>query len=162
MAAYDRKRIEWHDRVRTTAMVLSVLIAALSVALLSGCSTYGGQAVKVSPVTTGPSGTAPAAKAKGLVQGDVKISLKIKSKQCFGDAGCNLVVRPEVHLYKDPGKDQTYEITFKVYGGDSGPVTETVTLTGRNSVSYTDIPLGTTNPGTKITAKVTDVEKWAY
>lgn len=168
---YGLRRGQWgyqharHNRVQAypaISTVLAIIALALSaVALLTGCSTYGGQAVKVSPATTGPSSAAPAAKAKGLVPADVKITLKVKTKQCFGDAGCNVTVVPVVGLGQDPGDDQTYEITFKVYGDSSGPVIETITMTG-DKASSPEILLSTSKASVKIHAKVTDVEKWAY
>jgi len=136
-------------------------IAAWTALMLVGCSTYGGRTVKVSPATTGPSTASPAKKADRLAPEDVKITLKVKGKQCFGDAGCNVTVVPVVGLIQNPGDDQTYEITFRVYGDESGPVTETITLTG-DQASATEIFLGTPKASTKIYAKVTDVEKWAY
>jgi hypothetical protein len=147
--------------MRTTTNIALLTLAAWMALMLAGCSAYPVTDVKVSPAGTGPSAATSAAKAKGLVPGDVTISLKVRSKQCFGDAGCNVTVVPVVGLTKDPGEDQVYEITFKVYGDESGPVTETITMTG-DKASSTEIFLGTANSGVKIYAKVTDVERWAY
>lgn len=139
-------------------IVWLILFGLVILTLLAGCSS-GAPAAKIKVAAS----SAPAAEPDdlSLTVTDVEIEFRVKKKQCFGDAGCNLVVRPEIHLFKDPGDDQTYEITFRVSGDTSGPVTDSVTLTG-TQVSFTDLDLSTSGPTVKITGKVTDVERWPY
>jgi hypothetical protein len=148
--------------MRTTTNIALLTLAAWMALMLAGCSAYPVTDVKVSPAGTGPSAATSAAKAgDGLSPEDVKITLKVKSKQCFGDFGCNVTVSPEVTLLNEPGEGQIYEITFKAYGDENGPIVETVTMTGRE-VSSTELFLTTPRSSTKIYADVTEVEKWAY
>lgn len=94
------------------------------------------------------------------VTGDFKILLKTTSKQCFGSAGCNVTVDPELTYagLLPPHPDKTYSITFEVKGGEDGAVIQTMELTSQDSVSYRPVSLSTTTSGAKLTAEVTDVE----
>ncbi|MEJ8660993.1 MULTISPECIES: hypothetical protein [Streptomyces] len=90
---------------------------------------------------------------------DFTMKLRIKRKHCFGSAGCNVDVEPDLSyegiLPIDP--DKTYEITYRINGDESGPVIETVSLTNGTSMEYYPSSLSTASSGTKITSKVTDV-----
>lgn len=139
-------------------MLIMLVALALVVVTVAGCSSYGNARI----IPSGPASATPAAvKDPGLTVSDVEIRFKVKSRQCFGSAGCDLLVRPEVHLFRDPGKDQVYEITFRLNGDESGPIVQTVTLTG-SQADYTDIALSTAGPSVKIYGKVTGVERWPY
>jgi hypothetical protein len=90
---------------------------------------------------------------------DFTMELKIKRKHCFGSAGCNVDVEPDLSyegiLPIDP--DKTYEITYQINGDESGPVIETITLTNGTSMEYYPSSLSTASSRTEITGKVTDV-----
>lgn len=90
---------------------------------------------------------------------DFTMKLRIKRKQCFGSARCNVDVDPDLSyegiLPIDP--DKTYEITYQINGDESGPVIDTITLTNGTSMEYYPSSLSTASSGTKITGKVTDV-----
>ncbi|MFF9410167.1 hypothetical protein ACF1B0_32265 [Streptomyces anandii] len=90
---------------------------------------------------------------------DFTMKLTIKRKHCFGSAGCNVDVEPDLSyggiLPLDP--DKTYEITYQINGDTSGPVTETISLTNGTSMEYYPSSLSTANSRTRITGKVTDV-----
>lgn len=90
---------------------------------------------------------------------DFAMKFRVKRKQCFGSAGCNVDVEPDLSyggiLPIDP--DKTYEITYQINGDESGPVIETVTLTNGTSMEYYPSSLSTASSGTRITGKVTDV-----
>jgi hypothetical protein len=96
--------------------------------------------------------------ATDLSVSDIQLTFKVKSKQCFGSAGCNLTVTPHIALRSSLNAYETYEITFNVYGDENGPVVNTVTITGDN-LAYHDIFIGTPNSSTKVRGKVTSVEK---
>ncbi|KPI05071.1 hypothetical protein OK006_6830 [Actinobacteria bacterium OK006] len=90
---------------------------------------------------------------------DFTMKLRIKRKHCFGSAGCNVDVEPDLSyegiLPIDP--DKTYEITYQINGDESGPVIETISLTNGTSMEYSPSSLSTASSGTEITGKVTDV-----
>ncbi|MFE4423876.1 hypothetical protein [Streptomyces sp. NPDC056817] len=90
---------------------------------------------------------------------DFTMKLKIKRKHCFGSAGCNVDVEPDLSyggiLPIDP--DKSYEITYQINGDESGPVIETISLTDGTSMEYYPSSLSTASSRTKITGKVTDV-----
>jgi hypothetical protein len=90
---------------------------------------------------------------------DFTMKLRIKRKHCFGSAGCNVDVDPDLSyegiLPIDP--DKTYEITYQINGDESGPVIETISLTNGTSMEYYPSSLSIAGSGTKITGKVTDV-----
>lgn len=87
------------------------------------------------------------------------IKLKTKSRQCFGSAGCSLTVQPDL-TYMGSGDidpDATYEITYEIHGGDSGPVIETAELSDQTSLNYTPSVIETVSSSKKVTAEITDV-----
>lgn len=91
---------------------------------------------------------------------DFTIELRTTSKQCFGSAGCNVTVEPELTytgLTEDIDPDATYEITYEIRGDDSGPVTDTLELTGGEDYTASTRFLSTASSGTKVTVKITDV-----
>ncbi|MET9582047.1 hypothetical protein ABZY10_02795 [Streptomyces sp. NPDC006539] len=104
------------------------------------------------PTTEGPAYADPR-------PSDFTMKLTIKRKQCFGSAGCNVDVEPDLSyegiLPIDP--DKTYEITYQINGDESGPVIETISLTNGTSMEYYPSSLSTASSRTKITGKVTDV-----
>ncbi|MFF7977277.1 hypothetical protein [Streptomyces sp. NPDC007905] len=89
------------------------------------------------------------------------IKLKTKKKQCFGSAGCNLTVEPDLALLVDSGEidpDATYEITYEIHGDESGPVIETAELSDQTSLNYTPSVISTSSSSTKVSVEITDVE----
>ncbi|MFE4820808.1 hypothetical protein ACFRFU_31050 [Streptomyces sp. NPDC056704] len=90
---------------------------------------------------------------------DFTMKLRIKRKHCFGSAGCNVDLEPDLSyegiLPIDP--DKTYEITYQINGDESGPVIETISLTSGTSMEYYPSSISTASSSTKITGKVTDV-----
>lgn len=88
------------------------------------------------------------------------IDLKTKSKQCFGSAGCNLTVEPDLTLLvdsEDIDPDAVYEITYEIHGGEDGAVIETAELSDQTSLNYTPTVISTTSSGTKLSVEITDV-----
>jgi hypothetical protein len=90
---------------------------------------------------------------------DFTVKLTIKRKHCFGSAGCNVEVEPDLSYGGispiDP--DKSYEITYQIDGDESGPVIETISLTDGTSMEYYSSSLSTASSRTKIAGKVTDV-----
>ncbi|MFD8254691.1 hypothetical protein [Streptomyces werraensis] len=91
---------------------------------------------------------------------DFKIELRTKSKQCFGSAGCNLVVEPELTydgLTSELDPALTYEITYEITGDESGPIVQTAELTDQTTVTYDTTVVSTPSRGTELSVEVTDV-----
>ncbi|MFC8583644.1 hypothetical protein ACFUGD_03560 [Streptomyces sp. NPDC057217] len=92
---------------------------------------------------------------------DFTMTLKTTSKQCFGSAGCNITVQPNLSysglLPLNPGK--TYSITYEVLGAEDGAVIQTMELSDQTSLTFRETVVSTTSKGVKLTAKVTDVEE---
>jgi hypothetical protein len=87
------------------------------------------------------------------------IDLKTKSRQCFGSAGCNLTVEPNLTYVGvgDIDPDAVYEITYEIRGDESGPVIATAELSNETSLNYTPSLISTVSSGTKVSVKITDV-----
>jgi hypothetical protein len=103
-----------------------------------------------------PTPTGPA-----LTKADVKLSLKTTEKQCFGSVGCNVTVQVEaahadgVGSFKSP---ETWLVTYEITGDESGPIIGSFEITdGKYDVN--EEALSTKSSKTKVTVKVTDVEK---
>lgn len=142
-------------------------VAALAALAATGCGTR-------TPADSKPSHKATSGAKKAvetpdtpeytdLTSDDLIVTFKITHKQCFGSAGCNVTVSPNISYIGldsdsiDP--DKTYEITYEISGDESGTTIETATLTDRTSLSLTPSMLSTTSSATKITGEVTDVEE---
>lgn len=95
-----------------------------------------------------------------LDKSSFEIKLITKERQCFGSAGCNVTVEPDLTLTSDPediDPDAMYEITYEVHGDESGTVIETAELTNRTSLSVSQTSISTASSSTKVTAEITAV-----
>lgn len=94
-----------------------------------------------------------------------EIKLRTTKRQCFGSAGCNVTVEPDLTytgLTEDLDPDAVYEITYEIRGDESGPVIETAELTGRTSLNFTPSLVQTASSGTKMSVEITDVTTRGY
>ena len=106
-----------------------------------------------------PESLPPDPPAYEAVASDFSIALKVKSRDCFGDAGCNVTFVPEVTVVGSQ-VDQTagsYSITYEVRGGTDGAAVATIDLdAGR--YDQTEGFAQTARASSKLTAVITDVE----
>lgn len=96
---------------------------------------------------------------------DFTIELRTTERQCFGSAGCNVTVEPELTYLGDSeaiDPDAVYEITYEIRGGDSGPVIETAELSDQTNLNYSPTLIQTASSGTKVSVEVTDVLSRGY
>lgn len=151
----------------------STVIAAALVALAvtAACSsTVGGTAHNApSPSTSGPpaivasnpfASMTPTPVYSSPSPSDFTITVKVLSKQCFGDAGCDLTYRAELAMNLPAGSldpSVTYDVTYEVDGGDSGPQIDTLQVTGDQYTQPGTQAISTGSQGQQLTAKVTDV-----
>lgn len=98
-----------------------------------------------------------------LVKSDIKVTTKIRSKQCFGSAGCSVEVDVSLGFtIPDPGRlASDYDVTYRIIGDESGPVIETTTLyaNGKYDRPY-PVSLSTPSTTTPIRAEVVSVTKY--
>lgn len=90
------------------------------------------------------------------------IELRTTKRQCFGSAGCNVTVEPELTYLGDSDNispDAVYEITYEIHGDDSGPVIETAKLTNRTSLNYTPSLISTASANVEVSVEITDVQE---
>ena len=100
---------------------------------------------------------------------DWVLKIKTTDKQCFGSAGCNVSVRV-TPLYAGPGSAETdlpdegiVEITYKLTGDESGPITGTLVVDcADQTAESSDESLSTRRSSTKVKATVTDIEYNEY
>jgi hypothetical protein len=88
------------------------------------------------------------------------IELRTTSRQCFGSAGCNVIVEPEVTYLgdsEDIDPEAVYEITYEIRGDESGPVLDTLELSDQTTINYSESMISTASSGVKVTVKITDV-----
>jgi hypothetical protein len=101
----------------------------------------------------------PAAPTYGVPKKtDFKLTVKQLTKKCFGSAGCNVTYRILVSYggaTLDP--DATYEVLYRVKGGEDGPVDNKLTVTGDQSSVDEEEMVSTKSTKTKLSVVVTDV-----
>lgn len=92
------------------------------------------------------------------------MKLRTTERQCFGSAGCNVTVEPDLTYtgLSDLDPDAVYEITYEIRGDESGPVIETAELSDQTSLNYTPTSITTASASTKVSVKVTDVTVRGY
>jgi hypothetical protein len=101
------------------------------------------------PTTAGPA----------LSASDIRLTPKVTDKQCFGSAGCNVTIKVDMaYGGADLSADDTWEVTYEVKGGEDGPIIGTFEITG-DQYTVNEESLSTRSRSTKVTIKVTDVEK---
>lgn len=109
----------------------------------------------VQPATTEP--TTPAASL--LTKSDVKLTLKVTSKDCFGSAGCNVDVQVKASADYSKLGNNSWDVTYSIKGDEDGPTIGTLTLDPDGTYNVREESLSTKSSGTKISVTVTEVEK---
>ncbi|MFB9690406.1 hypothetical protein [Amycolatopsis plumensis] len=98
------------------------------------------------PTTTEPLLPEPTAK-------DYSVDLAVQSKQCFGSAGCNVVVEPKLSFLGASTLLWECDITYSISGDESGDLIETAYAQGGTSYRV-DRTIMTTK-STKVVPKAT-------
>ena len=101
----------------------------------------------------------PATPGPVLSAADITLKAKVTDKQCFGSAGCNVMIKVDM-TYTGPelSPDETWEVTYEVKGDEDGPIIGTFAITGDEYTVNEEI-LSTRSRSTKVSIKVTDVAK---
>lgn len=91
---------------------------------------------------------------------DFTIGIKIREKQCFGSAGCNITYRINPsYTGTEPLPDTgVIEISYTVTGDESGPIQNTFTIDGEGAARFDKEESASTKANSvKLKAKATDV-----
>jgi hypothetical protein len=113
----------------------------------------GGVCATTTPVADAPTTAA----AAPLTASDIKLTVKIKTKDCFGSAGCNVEYTIKAAI-TDAASPQDCEVTYDVHGLED---TQTGTLSFHSDGTYEQDSYQsgeTSSSGKKLTAKVTEVD----
>ncbi|CAL9648961.1 hypothetical protein [Streptomyces sp. enrichment culture] len=95
-----------------------------------------------------------------LTPSDFEMKLRTTRRQCFGSAGCNVTVEPDLTytgLTGDIDPDAVYDITYEIKGDESGPVIATAELSNETNLNYRPSLITTVSSSTKVSVKITDV-----
>jgi hypothetical protein len=87
------------------------------------------------------------------------VDLKVTSKQCFGSAGCSVLVEPHLTYTKNLSdlNGQSCQITYSITGDESGEVIGTVSSVG-SELTVRSSAISTPKSATPVTATVTAVD----
>lgn len=101
--------------------------------------------------TTSPS-TTPTAATADLA--DFMVELIVVEKQCFGSAGCNVTIEPEL-FYDGPPLPSSarYTLVYEVQGGEDGPLTFNIDIEG-DSYSYDQELISTARSEDELTVEL--------
>jgi hypothetical protein len=161
-------------RHRLRTWTLAIVGGLIAVAVIAAIASSGDKparkttppvhAVSVAPTSAAPVTTPevyspPTPKYVVPTKRSIKITLKILTKECFGDAGCNVSYRPQLEQLTlgDFDPSITYDVTYEVRGVEDGPQIDTLQMTGSQYESSEGFAQ-TTSSGAKLTAVITSVE----
>lgn len=107
-----------------------------------------------------PAKTSTAVGSHVPVAADFKLTAKITEQTCYGEAGCAVSFVPVV-AYTGPAlsPSQTWVITYQVSGIESGTKVGKLVMAGSTPAKQTDKRVRTAAEDSKITLKVTSVDK---
>jgi len=94
---------------------------------------------------------------------DFKLGVKIRQKECFGSAGCNVVyqINPK-YVGSDDLSVGTWDITYRVTGPEDGPSVNTMRLEDGTFSFDEEEVASTPSTSTVLTARVTRVDEVDY
>ncbi|MFJ4624177.1 hypothetical protein [Streptomyces sp. NPDC088812] len=148
------------------AVIAAVVVTGVVVAQASGDgdSKPASTTAAESSAPVGDAVTAAAEEESAPVYAELgvdsfTIELRTTERQCFGSAGCNVTVEPDLTYtgIEDIDPDAVYDITYEIHGDESGTVIETAELSNQTSLNYTPTSISTASSSTKVTVEITDV-----
>lgn len=155
------------DMKRTMAAVAALPLLAIFAACGGGddSATATATATVTTTVTATPEADpsdesiADALGNPELEAGFFNLSTKVKSKECFGSAGCLLEVEivPKVLDLSMLEGYSTIELTYELKGGEDGPIVGTMEFDGEGSYTPQEEMLTIPTSTTKVTVTPTDV-----
>ncbi|MFD5514462.1 hypothetical protein [Streptomyces sp. NPDC127066] len=159
------------QKKRTNAIIIGSAVAVIAAIVTTGIvvvrATDRDDSKPATSTSSGTGANAATAVAEDseptyidLTADSFAIELKTTKRQCFGSAGCNVTVEPDLTLEVDSESvdpDSVYEITYEIHGDESGPVIETAELTNQTSLNYRPSAISTAAAGTKVSVEITGV-----
>ncbi|MFF7565254.1 hypothetical protein ACFZB4_35490 [Streptomyces pseudovenezuelae] len=161
-------------KLRTNAIIIGSAAAVIAAIVTTGIvvvgaakgSTHDDDKPATAAASSIPDGdVAASASEPTYVEVDAEsfsIDLRTTARQCFGSAGCNVTVEPDLTYLGSSGDldpDAVYEITYEIHGDESGPVIQTAELTDQTSLSYTPSLISTASASTEPSVEITDVQE---
>lgn len=159
-APKKKSRTGW---VIAAGVVLFVVLAGIAVAVGAGGDDEAANQAPADepanpppsrPTTTRPRPTTTTTAPPVVpTAADFSIALTVTRQQCFGSAGCNVTVKPELtisHTF-----DESVDITYTIDGDESGPIIETLTLTPDGQYQSHEVSMSTSSSGVVPTATIT-------
>ncbi|MBO7940961.1 hypothetical protein [Streptomyces antibioticus] len=152
----------------SAAAVIAAIVAVGIVVARSG-ESGDSESAPAKPSLYGSGGTvdlptepesAPEPSYAALDADDFTIELRTTERQCFGSAGCNVTVEPNltyVGAFNGIDPDAVYEITYEIRGDESGTVIQTAELSNETSLNYRPSLISTASSGTEVSVVITDV-----
>ena len=144
---------ETKDELSTTASDLDDTAASLSDAeaqvdaLMSEIPSPGAAAAE--PAVSGGAALAPR---------NIKLGVRVRSKECFGSAGCLVTVQIDPSYVGDQDLSTgSWEMTYELRGVEDGPVIEMMTLESGTFSFPEEQDVSTTSSSSQISAVVTEV-----
>ncbi|MET8077486.1 hypothetical protein [Streptomyces sp. NPDC005303] len=161
-------------KLRTNAIVIGSAAAVIAAIVTTGIvvvgatrgSTHDDDKPAIAAASSIPDeDVAASASEPTYVEADAdsfSIYLRTTARQCFGSAGCNVTVEPELSYLGSSGDldpDAVYEITYEIHGDESGPVIQTAELTDQTRLSYRPSLISTASASTEPSVEITDVQE---
>lgn len=158
---------------RRWVQLVAVAIFAFALGAVTGSSSQGGTAAASRPATTVTT-TATVTSTQSVEQttaatsaassvpapADFKPAIRVKSKECFGSAGCNIEYTIDltwVGAGPEPDADVDYDITYQVTGGQDGAQIGTITASGAKYDNASGV-VRTASTSSKLAVKITRVD----
>ena len=153
----DSKAPKTTKRIALVATVFVAVGVVGTVAVLLGTGKFENEPDDASSTTTAqePDEVEPVPVEYG--PDDFEVNLSVKEKQCFGSAGCNVTLRVNPEFVGSETSDETWEVTFKITGDESGPVVQTFSMDASEITFQEEVVVSTRSANTKPKAKITDV-----
>lgn len=141
-------------------MIRRVCAALAVAAVLAGCTPGRENEASRGAGVTDP-GVSARAGDRGLTKAEVKLTIKVVDKECFGSAGCNVGYRVRA-AWPTRTLNGTYEITYRVVGPEDGAAIGTITVQPDGTYTGGDEYASVPRSSTKLTVTVTEVERLPY
>lgn len=96
-----------------------------------------------------------------LTSKDVALTLKIKSKECYGyGVGCNVEYQVRASWTKGlVAEDSAWDVSYTVTGSIAGPILGTLTLSGDGTYYIDENMVSTKSKSTVLKVKIVGIEK---
>jgi hypothetical protein len=166
-----QKRFGWPTVIITALVALGVGGIAGGASSSDGTTAAGRAPAVAAAEPSGEPAEEPTPELTGYTpkKSDWVLKVKIKDKQCFGSAGCNVTAKITPY-YNGAGSFETdlpdegvIELTYKVTGDESGPITGTLEIDCSDQTNEIgEESMSTRRSGTEVKATVTDVEYNEY